>query len=237
MRTRLYVAGILGGLALLIVFVVVIFAFGRSDPSPPSLRDHPNIAIPGEILFLDSDFCFIHAQASGASRTKRACMPEYFGGAALYWIDDATAGVVRYDQRGAVLWQVNLNTGAQTDTGRVLAGTDVNKIGPGMIGPGSLAPDGTTATTDEDGGLFLLQNGARTRIASFDIPEYNQPQVVLWSPDSQWIVLQYYPRRADGPELWIVSRDGLTKGTIATDVAYAGVAWRIDGAGTQPTLP
>lgn len=227
----------LGGLALLVGGVLVVFAFGRNNPSPPSLQSNANPAIPGEVLFIDSDFCFIQAAASGESRTKRACVPEFFGSAAVYWPNDDTAVVVRYDQRGAVLWQVNLGTGAQTDSGRVLAGADLNKVQPGVVGSGSLALDGTTATTDKDGGLFLLQSGVRTNIASFDVSEYNQPQVVLWSPDSQWIVLQYYPRHADGPELWIVSRDGLSKGTIAKDVASAGVAWRIDGVGTQPTLP
>lgn len=237
MRTRLYVAGILGGLAVLVVMAVVVFAFGRNNPSPPSLQSNPNPAIPGELLFVDSDSCFVQAAASGESRIKRACTPEYFGTNALYWIDDNTAGVVRQDQRGAVLWSVNLTTGTQTDTGRILTSSEVTKLSPGIVGGGGLAPDGTAATTDEDGNLFLIQNGIRTRITSFDTPEYNQPQVVLWSPDSQWMVLQYYPRRADGPELWIVSRDGATHGTIAQEVAYAGVAWRISGVGTQPALP
>ena len=46
MRQRAYVAGILGGVAALLVLVVVVLQFGRYDPSPPSLQENPNPAIP-----------------------------------------------------------------------------------------------------------------------------------------------------------------------------------------------
>ena len=46
MKARLYVASVLAGLALLVIMVVVVLNYGRHDPSPPSLRDHPNPAIP-----------------------------------------------------------------------------------------------------------------------------------------------------------------------------------------------
>mgnify|MGYP003379564532 CR=1 FL=1 len=56
MKTRLYVAAVLGGLALLIAVALVVFAFGRHNPSPPSLQDNPRPEIPGQILYLDQDF-------------------------------------------------------------------------------------------------------------------------------------------------------------------------------------
>jgi hypothetical protein len=209
MRTRLYVAAVLGGLALLAAVVVVVFAFGRKDPSPPSLQDNPNTAIPGEILYVNRDFCFIRAAASGASRTRLACIPENVSGARLYWLDENTAGIIRYDQRGGVLWRVDLTSGAMTDTGKVID-TSGDRVYPSGTYGGAYAPDGTFASVDQDGKLSLLIDGKRTVIAEFDIPEYNQPQVLIWAPDSQWMVLQYYPRRADGPEFWVVSRDGVT---------------------------
>lgn len=238
MRTRLYAAGILSGLALLLVTAFLVFQFGRKHPSPPLLEDHPNAAIPGELLFINSDSCFVQAAASGASRTTRACLAAFSGSPQVYWLSEDKAAILRFDSRGSVLWEVDLNTGAERDTGRVVA-ADYSKPGPGGIGGGNYAPDGTYAVAEQDGDLFILENGVRTRIASFDIAaDYNQPQVMGWSPDSQWILLSYYPRRADGPEMWISSRDGQTKGTIARDLARGGnAAWRIDGLGTQPPPP
>lgn len=237
MRTRLYAAGIIGGLALLTVTVIVVFALGRNNPSPPSLEDHPNLAIPGELLFIDSDSCFVQAEASGATRRIRACMADFFASPQLFWKDEDTASIVRFDTRGGVLWDVNLNTGNFTDTGRVVA-VDIWKPGPNGIGGGNYAPDGTYAVAEQGGGLFLIDDGVRTQIASFDVPEFSAPQVLIWSPDSQWIVLQYYPRRANGPEIWIISRDGKTQGTLAEDVwTSTGVAWRMTGLQTQPPAP
>lgn len=236
MKLRLYAAGVLGGLAVLIVAALLIFAFGRHDPSPPSLQDKPNPAIPGELLFVDSKSCFVQASASGESRRTRACVPEYFASPQLYWTSDDVASVVRFDSRGGVVWEVDLNTGAQRDTGRIVS-VDILKPGPGGTGGGNYAPDGAYAFADQNGDLFVIENGVRTKIASFDVPEYNPPQVLIWSPDSQWMVLQFYPRNSDGPQLWIVSRDGKTKGTIAEDVRQSGVAWRMAGLQTQPSLP
>ncbi len=235
MRTRLYAAGVLGGLALLAVVVVAVFAFGRHNPSPPSLQGDPRPEIPGEILYVDQDFCLVAAAASGASQSKFACIPAYYTGARLYWIDDTTAGIIRYDQRGAVLWHVDLKTGAMTDTGKVIDLT-TDKLPPDGIYGGASAPDGAFASVDQDGRLSVLVDGKRTEVADFDTPEYNQPQVLTWSPDSQWMALQYYPRRADGPEIWIVSRDGAVKGTLTKDAASGPVAWRI-GAKVQPPNP
>lgn len=237
MKTRLYVAGIFGGVAALLVTVLVVFAFGRSNPSPPSLEKQPNPAIQGELLYVNADSCFVQASASGATRTMRACLAQFSGSPQVYWLANDTAAILRFDSRGSVLWEVDLNTGAEHDTGRVIA-ADYWKPGPGGIGGGNYAPDGTYAVAEQDGDLFVIEKGVRTRIASFDVPEYNQPSVMGWSPDLQWILLTYYPRRADGPEMWIVSRDGNTRGTIAKDFASGGnAAWRMDGLATQPPPP
>jgi hypothetical protein len=235
-KRRLYAAAILGGLGVLVAVAVAVFAFGRNNPSPPSLQDAPNTAIPGEVLFLDSHYCFVQASASGQSRSKRACIPQDYVAPGLFWTTDDTAELVRYDQRGGGLWEVDLNTGSWRDTGR-LVDMRLARPGPAGIEGGNYAPDGTYAIAEQDGSLFVLQNGVRTRIATFDTPNYNPPRVILWSPDSQWILLEYHPRRAEFPELWIVSRDGETKGTLAKNVLSVGAAWRMVGLPAQPPAP
>lgn len=237
MKTRLYAAGIMAGLAILAVTMFAIFEFGRKHPSPPSLEDHPNPAIAGQLLFVDRDSCFIQADASGASRVKRACFPGSLNSPQMFWPSNDEAAVVRHDSRGGVLFTIDLNNGTQQDTGRAVS-VDIWKPGPGGYGGGNFAPDGTYGFAEPGGDLFVIVQGVRTKVASFDVPKYEQPQVLIWSPDSQWMVLSYYPHRSDGPELWIVGRDGKTKGTLARDLAPAsGVAWRMDGLPTQPPMP
>lgn len=229
-------AGVLGGLVLLVVAVLVVFAFGRHNPSPPSLRKEPNDTIPGEILYFNRESCFVRATASGRSERTLACVPRFYG-PRLYWIEENTAGVIQYGPSGGTLYEVDLATGAQTSTGRQIPDSEVEKGGPLGIYGGAYAPDGTYAYFDEDGGFYQLKDGVRTKVGEFDLPKYNTPQVVLWSPDSQWVLVQYYPRRGPGPELWVVSRDGRTRGTLTRNSSGGGAAWRIPGMGTQPALP
>ena len=53
LNARLYVAAVIGGLLALAITIVLVFQFGRHDPSPPSLTDNPNAAIPGKILYVN----------------------------------------------------------------------------------------------------------------------------------------------------------------------------------------
>lgn len=232
MKPRLYVAGVFGGLALLVVVAVLVFAFGRSDPSPPSLTKHPRPEIPGEILYVNADACFVRVQASGASSTLLACVPQLVGGS-MFWPEPDTAAFVRPIPGAETLWTVDLATGAAVDTGRTVS------VGvPPFSGPfgGAHAPDGTYAYVDDSGDLIFLANGVRTEVTKFETPRYGPPQVVLWSPDSQWLLLRYYPRRANGPELWVISRDASIQGTLLKDASYSGFAWRI-GDEVEPKLP
>jgi hypothetical protein len=163
-----------------------------------------------------------------------ACVPQFVGGSQLYWPEPGTAGIVRPDISTPTLRTIDLVTGETTDTGKPIPFDPDNK-GGGIFG-GAYSPDGTFASVSEDGTLTLLSGGVRTNVTKFDSPKYSQPQVILWSPDSQWIVLRYFPRRADGPEIWIVSRDATIQGTLLKDASYSGVAWRI-GDDVQPKLP
>jgi hypothetical protein len=229
-RDRLVAAAVIVALAALALLIVLVFAFGRHDPSPPSLTKQPNASIPGELVFVDADGCIVRAAASGARREQAYCLPDNIGGP-VAWIDDHTVGIVMYDQRGAVLREIDLATKVERDTGRIV------QPGKMPIDSSSVSVNGESVTVDKDGAVFVVKGGARTRIADFDVSEYNGPQPVIWSPDGAWILLQYYPRNSDGGnELWILSRDGQTRGTIATNARGQGVSWRIDGVGITPTL-
>jgi len=68
------------------------------------------------------------------------------------------------------------------------------------------------------------------------VRDYGGPNPVIWSPDGQWILLHYWGR-SDTTELWIVSRDGAIRGTLASHAGGRAAAWYIEGAGSYPPLP
>jgi len=228
MKTRIYVTGVLGGLAVLLVLAVVVVQFGRNNPSPPSLIENPNPAIPGELLYQNEDGCIMRAAASGASREEVWCTGERFGGGGVTWVDSDTIAYVSHEKGRGALYEVDLNTREERVSSSVVTGP---QYGPG----GPRGPDGETITVDQDGTVHLVKGGTRTEIADFDGTGHNFPNATLWSPDGQWILLQYYPPRGNnGYELWVLSRDGKTSGTIAKDVQGFGTSWRIDGVGITP---
>lgn len=231
MNARLYVAAIIGGLLALILTVVLVFQFGRHDPSPPSLTDDPNPAIPGKILYVNEKQCVVVAEASGASSDEVYCFGQNKDYSQLYWVDGNTfAYVVPGPTTGSII-EVDIETGDESPP-RTIAGQGF----PG--GPYSEAPDGTSAQSEDGGKLVLVEGGVRKEIADFDVPRYNWPQPMLWSPDSQWILLQYYPPRGGESEVWIVSRDGATRGTLTKDsIGWSNYAWWIEGVGAWPEVP
>jgi hypothetical protein len=242
MRTRLYVASIFGALALLAVTLVVVIAFGRHNPSPPLLKDNPRPEIPGRILYEGRDGCFVVAQASGAGEEHFGCAIKSGPiGSEFWWTDDNTVQWVhRTGPTDGKIIETNIQTGELRDTGETFSGPEFPTQGQPRF-PGQFdcieGPDGTFGCINEDGSLTFAKGDQVTTVAEFDLPEYNRPHMKGWSPDGQWVVLEYYPQRADGPELWIVSRDGSVRGTLATDVSFTRIAWRIDGVGTWPPVP
>ncbi len=228
MRQRLYIAGLFGGVAVLVLLAVLISGFGRKHPSPPWLADAPNAAIRGELVFVDKDGCFVRAAASGASRETVYCVGGAKGGP-VTWIDANTIGYVDYrGAAGATLVAIDLTTKKERDTGQTVD----FKGGPGS----TESVRGERVDTDQEGRVFRITDGVRTEIADFDVPEYSGPTAVTWSPDGDWILLAYHGRNSDGGELWIVSRDGATRGTIARGLQGTWASWRIDGVGISPTL-
>ncbi len=227
---RLWAAGILAGVGAALVLVVLVLKFGRYDPSPPSLEKNPNPAIPGEIIFLDGDGCIVRAPASGESRSRVHCPGQGVYG--LSWVDRDTIAFVDTYKSGPPAWiEYDLATGEKRDTG----------ITAEFSGPvrGGESPQGEQVVIEEDGDVILVAGTERTKIAQFEVPRYNQPILVTWSPDGAWLLLGYWARRDETWELWILGKDGKTKGTLTRSGNAWGssaASWWIDGFGYLPEV-
>jgi hypothetical protein len=232
-RDRLYAVLVVGGVVAVALLLVLIFRFGRHDPSPPSLRSNPNPSISGVIVYFDRDGCIIRVDASGATRQELYCEGTQ-GPRIVSWVDAKTVAFARFVAPAAVWVLVDVETRQATQTGGIAGQYK------GFPGPGSaVSPSGDTISVDQrDGKVFLVAGGVRTQIADFDVREYGGPNVLTWSPDGQWILLQYYPPRSDDgrSELWILSRDGVIKGTLATDAFGTAASWWIEGQGFLPAV-
>ena len=218
MRSRLYVAAIFAGVAAVAVLVVVVFVAGRFDPSPPSLVDRPVPSIPGEILYVDDDGCIVRARASGERRERVKCIGDALS--IVAWVDADTIGyaVGRPDQ-GWV--ELDLATGEERTVDAFA------RPGP----PDPVSPRGERVEITDDGSVYRLTGGERTKIFDFDGPEHRRPWLVTWSPDGEWVLLRY------NDELWIVSRDGSVKGTLAQTRPWPSEgSWWIDGHGYRPSV-
>jgi len=230
-KERAYVVGVIAGLGALVVLAVVVLQYGRFDPSPPSLQEHPNASIPGKIAWWDKDGCIVVGEASGASRKQVYCPGGPYGGSApLTWQDANTVSYLEYAGQSPQRVAVNVTTGQDSRGAPV---SPDKSIAPYE----SVAPDGTTALVDEDGSVWVTESGQRHKVYDFSVPEHHTPGVVTWSPDSRWMVLTYNRPRGeyDRFEIWLLARDGSAAGTL-TDHArgYGGVAWWIDGVGGWP---
>ena len=233
-RDRLYAVLVIGAVVGVALLVVVIFQFGRHDPSPPSLRSSPNPSIPGAIVYFDRDGCIIRADASGAAHQEVYCQ-ETHGPEFVSWVDANTVAFARFTSPTPVWVLVDIQTRKATETGSIASQKDSFRF----PGPNAVSPLGETVSVDQrDGKVFRIVDGVRIQIADFDVREYGGPNILTWSPDGQWILLQYYPpRNNDGrSELWILSRDGLVRGTLATDARGAPASWWIDGIGFLPAV-
>lgn len=230
MKARLYVAAVLAGLAALVVTVLVVLNYGRHDPSPPSLQDNPNPAIPGHIVYLDQDQCIIRIAASGEGPEEELyCLSrnEYVSG--LYYVDPGKILFTRADYPSVRLFELDIAARAVRDLGALPAPTK-------PVETGLVSPTGEEVFGESDGRIVLLKDGTRTTIADFDTREYGGPTPVTWSPDGLWILLRYWGR-SNETELWIISKDGQTRGTLTENASGSPVSWLIDGAGTYPPVP
>ncbi len=231
-KARLYVAGVLAGLAAVLVLAIVVLEFGISHPSPPSLRDHPRDEIPGSILYVDNRGCVVDAAASGRHADRVTCSLAGGGFANLVtWVDEQTFAY-SFIKPGLTqpAWQwVRVDLATKRET--MVPGSTSQP----SVGADPLSGRGEQISVDPDGYLYRASSsGDRVRIYKLpagDGASGGQFAFVTWSPDSNWFLLRYYPKG----ELWIISRDGLIAGTLASNVRGGG-SWIIPGAGILPTL-
>lgn len=240
MRERLITSFALGGLVLVVAVALVVFQFGRKDPSPPSLEDTPIPAIPGEILFRNGDNCVVRAAASGASREEVYCgYPEVLtktGIGSVVWIDENTIGFPTISQTDTTrldIIEVDLETKEETIRQNAASAQSLYR-------EAAVSPDGERAEVLDNGTLVYTVSGERTEIAKFDAEPY-QVWPVVWSPDSQWLVVSYQPPHSSGRELWVISRDGSVQGTLVEGSSWQEspsdqASWLIPGIGITPVL-
>lgn len=225
-RQRWYVVAVLGGLLAVIAAGVVALSWGRSSPSPPYLPDAPEPTIPGQILYLDRDSCLVVVRASGEEPARQTyCLGTW--PRVVAFVDADT--IVYLDDRTLPPELVTVDLTTRKVVSRAPA--------PGVTAPApQVAPDGTELTVREDGRVQLLRGGALLSTIEFPGVDW-APQPLGWSPDSQWIAFGYYPPRSSRMELWIVSRDGSVRGTLARGLQAGPLAWYIEGTGSWPQLP
>ena len=237
-RDRAYAAVVMASVLGLVLAVVLVFQFGRHHPSPPSLTDNPNPAIPGTLVYFDKDGCIIRAAASGASREKTYCSADRSRGP-ITWIDSETVAYQSFGQDGPKWIVVDLRSSATRDveTPKRPDGSPSYKEKYGMRGLLSVRGE-SIAVDGKTGKVFVIVDGKRTEIADFDAREYGGPNPLTWSPDGDWILFTYHPPRGDYDrgELWILSRDGQTRGTLVKDASDTGASWWIEGLGAMPKV-
>lgn len=227
MRERAIVAGVLGAIVLVALLALLVFRYGRHDPSPPSLRDDPISQIPGSVLFVDTDGCIILAAASGAESEALYCSESVSW---VSWIDQDTVAFMEYSKGPATgRTEIHISTGAIDETASPAQfKTEVRE-----------SVNGDIAFVEASGAVYVSSGGTRTQIADFDVPEDRGPNFVTWSPDGEWMLLQYNRPKGGTGELWVLSRDGNISGTLATGMQGWGpqtVSWWIDGKGYLPEL-
>ena len=237
MKARLLVGGVLLGLAAIVVVPLLIFQFGRHDPSPPSLAKEPNPAIPGEILYIDEDGCVVRARASGEDTQVATCDLSTTPAGFVTWVsaDTIAVGQGGFDKPGIpqVSFEVrtlNLSTGQDGIAKATVEGQFAQFGSP--IGQESV--HGERVSVSENGEVTVLAGTTKTEIADFDVAEYRGPQFLTWSPDGEWMLLAYHDN--DSQEVWVLSRDGKTAGTIARGLRQPVVSWFIEGHGAAPKV-
>jgi hypothetical protein len=235
-KQRAIVAAIICGVAAIIAVPVLIFAYGRQDPSPPSLLDHPRPEIPGVVLFFDNDGCVVEAEASGAHNELLTCdLPT--SPASFVSRLDANRIVIGQSisgPGGTAVAATILDLRTQQTTTTTL--TIDPEFGPfkGFNQASQESVNGERVSIDEGGRVTVLKGTTKTEIRDFDVRDYQQPLFLTWSPDGEWMLLQYYD---DGEqELWVLSRDGRTAGTLASGLRQPWATWYIEGIGASPKI-
>ncbi len=224
-KNRLYVAGAIAGLAAIAILIASVLAFGRIDPSPPSLAGRPNPEIPGQVVYIHDDCVFV-AAASGATTKKLECPGQL---ESVSWVDGATVAYSAFSSSGPRFRKIDVATGKESATE---AGRDTFAVDYGQL---EVSVRGESVRVEADGSVYRFDadGGGRVKILDYDGPSSRRLDLVTWSPDGNWFLLYYPSRNYSDGELWVVSRDGTARGTLATGVRPSA-SWWIDDAGYLP---
>jgi hypothetical protein len=224
--TRLWIAGILSGLATIAVVAFLVLGPGRFHPSPPSLEGHPVEGLPGRIAYVDEDGCIIVVELGSATEREIHCdasRPQ-----ALTFINGHTLAFTVYSGGPTPRWTaIDIPTGDSTGLGAFPdPGWEWDQTAGGRI------------YVDGDGEVFVVEDGNKRSLYAATYPEHDRPTPVAISSDGAWLMAFYSPPRSNGPELWIIAMDGSVARTVTKDVTWdpRGVSWWIDGFGAAPAM-
>lgn len=250
MRERLFVASVVGAVALLGVVALLVFVTGLEGRElPPSLRSDPNPAIAGRVAYLRADGCLAVVEASGAGARQVTCLPP-FSVRAVAWVDGDTLAVAL--EAGAAapavtpspedspptpatppvrdepVWAlVSLSDGVPRSTNR--AASEL----PHVPERGGLAgPDGRVAWVDpREPAVYVSAPGGRELLYRFS---GSAPvSLVAWSPDRRWLLAARW-RSGVAYALVVVASGGGYAATLVEDAGSPMAAWWIEGFGSWP---
>jgi len=222
MKDRLWVAGVLGGMAALVILAIAVFKFGIKDPSPQSMRDEPNGDIAGEIAYADDDGCIRVIAAAGGDSREVTCVSQF--GGEVTWVDRGHVAYLEYGPQAAIWWSVDVETGDEEELG------PMSSTRP-PVAVDAVSPNGERLHIEHPGGdIYRISGGERVRIFDYDGPDSWTPEYLTWSPDGEWVLLRYGKEE----EFWVIRRDGSFAGTLAGGVGYVRPSWFIEGVGVLP---
>lgn len=228
MRQRLFALGIIAGVAVIGAVVVYVLVYGRLDPSPPSLRKHPEPAIPGEIVYVTADGCIRIVQASGEGEPQELiCRSDIQG---VTWLADGRVLYAAFPKGPNSSWWIidpqtreQTNVTATIDWWTAFGETEYSSPDRSL----SAVPYGR-----EEAIAVIGADGQQRTIYESDGPEGYYPEFRTWSPDGRYLAF-FYGR---DQEIWLIAADGSVAGTLAGDVGWAFISWRIEGTGYLPKM-
>lgn len=251
MRDRIYVAVVVGAVALVAATVLAVLTTGiRRADGFPSLRTEPNRAIRGAIAYLRNDGCLVVAMASGASATQSVCVPPYSVSAVAFVDKDTVA--LAMQATGLPLpsptpssmttptpvpppklqqWVlIDLRDGQLRPTGVPVAGVELPSPFNGVV-----SPDGRFAWVDPaDAKLYVSEPQGRRLLLRL---AKDEPFMLNgWSPDGQWLLGVQF-RGSRSYLLIIVDVETGSAAELADDAAPVLASWWVDGLGAWPRLP
>ncbi|MFN0094791.1 MAG: TolB family protein [Dehalococcoidia bacterium] len=218
LRSRLATAGILVAVVAAVGLVVAVAKVGIHHPSPPSLEKEPRAEIPGTVAYVSKDGCVMLAEASGVSRREVRCGMDW-----VRFVDERT---LEYGRYGPTItgYRRSVDGGPETP----VATTRDFRGGPQI----AVAPNGDRVEVEPGGDIYVASAAGRARIYDCDCPDGAWANVIAWTPDSAWVLLQFYSNRGD-QEIWILRRDGGVVGTLVKGLRESP-SWMIPGLGIVP---